>query len=115
MNRKYSPSDICHKAIYCLGLVTVFALAFVLVFTAYIKIDSMISHQHINHGVVTKKCYEDGHYWYSSYVFGEYSITKRNGGEAYFYIAVTDGDKQDFWKVSEEEWDALSIGDCVHR
>lgn len=115
MNCKYSLSDIGHKAVYYLGWATVFVLAFVLIFTVYVKIDSAISHQHINRGVVTNKCYDDGHYWYSSYVFGDYSITKRNGGEAYFYIAVSDGDTQDFWKVSADEWDSLSIGDYVHR
>ena len=115
MRRKYSLSDYCHIAVYYLGCVTLVVLAVILILSAYIKIDSAISHQHINRGYVINKSYDDGHYWYSTYTFGNYSITRRNGGEAEFFIEVQNNDVREFWVVTEDEWAELSIGDYIAR
>ncbi len=115
MPQKRSLSDYGRLAVYYLGWVTLYLLLFVSIFALYIKIDSALTHTQLDRGYVVRKCYDDGHYWYSSYVFGDYSITKRHGGEAYFYIEVRDGSKSDYWHVSLEEYDALSVGDYIMR
>lgn len=106
-----------HRAVYFIGWVAVFLIMVTLLLVGYGKIESALSHQQLNKGYVVAKCYDDGHYWYSSWVLGDISITKRYGGEAYFYIQVRDDDstKTDFWKVDLDEFDKLSVGDYVHR
>ena len=69
------------------GLVLLLALLF-----AFIKIDAATSHQHLSHGYVTEKYIDDGHYWYSSWTFGNYTISKRHGGSASYCVTIEDGD-----------------------
>ena len=78
-------------------------------------IEQAIRNPKLDHGIVTNKAYNDGHYWYSSVCIGDYSISKRYGGESYYYVTVSDGAHDDFWTVTEDEWVELRVGDYVQR
>lgn len=103
------------KVVYRIGCVTVFVLAVVALMFGFDVIDQHLHHQSLRHGYVVSKNHDDGSYWYSSWEIGDYSITKRHGGEPYYYIEVVDGEKVDYWKVSQERWEELEIGDYIGR
>ena len=107
--------SVPQKIIYRIGCVTVFVLAVVALMFGFNMIDQHLHHQNLRQGYVVSKNHDDGHYWYSSWVVGDYSITKRHGGEPYFYIEVRDGEAVDYWKVSQECWEELEIGDFIGR
>ena len=103
------------KIIYAIGCATLVVLVVLAVFAGFDLIDQHINHQELRRGYVISKSHDDGHYWYSSWEIGDYSITKRHGGQAYYFVEVQDGDEIDFWRVSQERWDALKIGDYILR
>ena len=112
----YPPSRmrrIATAITYYTGVATLAILIFALAFFGCIKVDQMAHSQNLRQGYVVNKSYGDGHYWYTSWTFGDYSLTKRNGGAESYYIEVSDGSKTDFWTVGEEEWENLSVGDYV--
>ena len=97
------------------GIVVLFLIAFVLLFSLIVAVDRMITYPTLFSGVVTNKCYYDGHPYSSSWTFGSFSFTKRYKPDPYYYIVVMKGEKQDFWKVTEEEWDQITIGQTISR
>jgi len=107
--------DYVMITVYYLGWFAVVLLVMVAVMFAACKIDQYASHTHLNRGYVTEKFVDGEHYWYSSWVFGDISITRRHGGEKAYCITVQDGDAMDYWTVSEGEWNKLNIGDYIGR
>ena len=119
MRIKIPVREIIRKCVYLVGCMTLALITLVVMMSIYTKIDSALtqnrSMRHISQGYVEKKCYNNTDFWYSTWTIGKYSITKRNGGSEEYYIKVVDGENTDFWTVSEEEWNLLSVGDYVKK
>ena len=79
------------------------------------KIERLISDPPLYSGTVRTKCYYDGHPYKSITRIGSLTFTKRYQYDPYFYVEVVNGDHSDFWKVSEEEWERLSVGQRISR
>ena len=107
--------DYVMITVYYLGWFTVAVFVFAAVMFAACKVDQYTSHAHLNRGYVTEKYIDGEHYWYSSWVFGDLSITRRHGGERAYCITVQDGETKDYWTISEEQWQSLNIGDYIGR
>lgn len=107
---------ILDKMIKFFSYVFIVIVMFVFMMIGYVQIDSLMSRQTINEGFVLNKGYDDGSYYYSTWVFGNYSISKRNGGMERFYVeVVNDKDVHDYWTVDEEVWNHVSIGDYLRK
>lgn len=115
MNHKYSLPDYCKLAVYYVGWAASLLVVLALIFAGIIKIGSAIANPHLSKGYVTAKAYNDGHYWYSTYTLGDFTINKRHGGEPFFYITVSDGNTNDFWTIPEEQWELVNVGQYVTR
>jgi hypothetical protein len=107
--------DYVTITVYYLGWFTVALLLVFAVMFAACKIEQHTSHSRINRGYVTEKFVDGEHYWYSSWVFGDLSITRRHGGDKAYCITVQDGDAKECWTVTEDEWNTLNIGDYIGR
>ncbi len=103
------------KAMFCVGCLTTALVLVVLLLIGFGAIERALTTPHLNRGVITQKCYNDGSYWYSKWTWGNLTYTQRHGGEEYYYIEVSDGKTKDYWTVDYERWEALSIGEYVRR
>lgn len=103
------------RFVYGIGFVTLVVALAILGLIGFSKIEYALANRPVNQGVVMNKAYYDGHEWYSMWTFGDYSISKKCGGEPYFYVNVSDGKNDDFWTVTEEQWMEMQIGDFVTR
>lgn len=80
------------------------------------KIEQAAAYPPVYEGTIVAFSYDDGHTTYSSYTFGDWSITKahRKDGEA-FYIGVSDGEHTDYWEVSREQYSEFQMDEYVTR
>ena len=103
------------KAAKSIGQFIAFLILGALIAVAIVIGFDRIEIHKLNYGYVTDKYMDDGHYWYSTISYGNYSITRRRGGEEKYYITVEYEGETDYWTISEEEWNELSVGDYIRR
>ena len=115
MNTKQRLHNCIMTTVNCIGWFTVCLLMLAGVMLVCAKIDQHTAHNHLSHGYITEKYVDDGHYWYSSWSFGDYSITRQHGGKQEYRVTVKDGDTTDYWTIPEEQWQRVNIGDYIGR
>lgn len=80
------------------------------------KIDDRIQNPPIQSGTVTGFVYDDGHPWYSDYVFGKYTFREKHGdGKKHYYVAVENNGNDDIWEIDQETYQTLEVGQTVSR
>lgn len=81
--------------------------------TAFVRIGTYLSTDHLRSGIVTDIRYDDGHpYEAVLNLFGK-EIRHTYRPEPAYLLEIQNGEKLDFWKVSRDEALKYSVGDYV--
>ena len=115
MSIKQRIRDYVMITVYFLGWLFVALLLILAVTFVVLKVDEHTDHLKLTSGQVTEKFAVHDHYWYSTWTFGDISVTKRNGGGKAYVVTVTNGDETDYWTLPEERWQSVNIGEYIGR
>lgn len=112
----YWADVVSYYLIMAAGTLTVGIALAVVALVGIAKVEQAAAYPPVYEGKIVAFSYDDGHTTYSSYTFGDWSITKthRKDGES-FYIGVSDGEHTDYWEVSREQYNEFQMDDYVTR
>lgn len=83
--------------------------------TAFVRIGTYLSTDHLRSGIVTGIRYDDGHpYETVLNLFGK-EIRHTYKPKPAYLLEIRDGEKLDIWRVSREEALKYSVGDYVAK
>ena len=108
---------IVRGVLMAVGFLVLAAAIAILLLIGTAKLEYLIANPPLRHGTVTSFGYDDGHTWYSDWVFGRYTFRKAYGdGKEHFYVFVADGKgHEDCWEISREDQYILEIGQEISR
>ena len=112
---RYDWTYYVRRFVYCFGWISLCLTLVIAGLFGFASIERALTEKHVNAGVITNKAYNNGDVYESRWTFGDYTLSKKCGGQSYFYVTVSDGVYEDFWTVTQDEWQKLKIGDYVSR
>lgn len=89
--------------------------AMLLLFTAFIRIGTYLSTDHLRSGIVTGIRYDAGNPYETELTLFDRKIRHVHRPEATYLLEIRDGDRTDVWTVSREMALKYSVGDYVEK
>lgn len=107
---------VTYYAICIIGTLTLSTILAILVLWGFFSAKNALDNPPVYSGTVTAVRYDDGHPWYSSYVFGDWKITRTHSSDhESYWMLVDDGRHTEWWEIDLDQYCDIQIGAQVSK